>query len=198
MHKEGKEVYCVELNTKDTLGYGRHQNTLEASFENFDPKVVLGLFTWDHSSFETQANGEIDIEFSKWGFPLAESIMHYSVHPVALERLHLERTYSSILGQQDLGGITTHINEWGDTSVSFFSYKGELEIEENLIDRFHYSFKNPARVKSADGKRSEPIKVPKPGAGVQAHINLWIIGPNKSLENGHPEVVIRGFKFERF
>lgn len=66
------------------------------------------------------------------------------------------------------------------------------------MDRFHYSFKNPARIKSADGKRSDPIKVPKPGVGVQAHINLWILGLEKTLEKEKPEIVIRDFKYEAY
>ena len=191
-------LYCVELNTRDTLGYGRYTYEIEADFHDFDPKVVLGLFTWDHSSFDTQANSEIDIEFSKWGFPLAESLMHYSIHPVALERLHLERSYSSKLSAKELSGIRTHVMEWRDTSVSFYSYLGKNTLQENLMDRFHYSFKNPARIKSADGKRSDPIKVPKPGVGVQAHINLWILGLEKTLENEKPEIVIRDFKYEAY
>jgi len=195
---EKDRIYCVEVNTVDTLGYGRYTYSIKGNFQHFDPKVVLGLFTWDHSSFDTQANSEIDIEFSQWGFPLAESILHYSVHPVALERLHLERTFSSALSPSTLSGITTHIMEWRDTSISFYAYKGEEVREEALIERFHYSFRNPARVKSAEGKRSDPIRVPKPGGGVQAHINLWLLGPQKELEQEAPEIIIRDFSYEAF
>ncbi len=198
LHQARDRVYCVEINSLDTLGYGRYQFTLESDFQQFESNMVLGLFTWDHSSFETQANSEVDIEFSKWGFPLAASLLHYSVHPVALERLHQERSYSSHLSPSALSGISTHIIEWRDTSVSFASYRGAKPIKENLVDRFHYSFKNPLRQKSVGGKRSSAITVPKPGLGVQAHVNFWLLGPQKELDGDSPEVIIRDFRFEAF
>lgn len=198
LHQAKDRLYCVELNTLDTLGYGRYSFTLKAPFYDFEAPVVLGLFTWDHSSFDEQANSEIDIEFSKWGFPLAPQFMHYSVHPVALERLHLERTYSSPLGRNVLSGESHHIIEWRDTSVTFYSYSGTEPEAEKMIEYFHYSGKNPPRQKSVEGKRSAALAVPKPGKGVQAHINLWLAGPNKKLKGKSPEVVFRDFKYEAF
>lgn len=198
LHQEKDRLYSVEINTVDTLGHGKYSFSLESKFYQFQPQVVLGLFTWDHSSFNEEANSEIDIEFSKWGYPLASSFMHYSVHPVALERLHLERTYSSKLGRNMLSGPSHHVIEWRDSSVTFYSYKGLEPDEEKLLERFHYSFKNPPRQKSVEGKRSKGIQVPKPGKGVQAHINLWVAGPNKELTGPMPEVIIRGFSFEAY
>lgn len=198
LHQEEGKWYCVEINSLDTLGYGSYQFKIESRFSAFDPKMVLGLFTWDHHSFETQANSELDIEFSRWNYPLASSIMHYSVHPIALERLHLERSYASKRSAQELDGRSLHIIEWRDTSVNFYSYRGYEAVAEAELDHWHYSFQNPARQKSIAGKRSDAITVPKPGGGTQVHINLWILGPKKELDIPPPEVILRDFKFEPY
>ncbi len=187
---------CAEIYSKDTLGYGRYKIVLDANLGELDPNLVFGFFTWDPHEFENHANSEIDIEFSRWGYPLAPRVLHYSVHPVSLQKLFLERFQSSNTNPKNWNGLSTHIIEWRDTSVSFYSYKGE---EEELLEHFHFSNANPPRKKGKSGKFSEPIGVPRPGKNTQARINLWLFGDsNQPLYGKDGEVIIREFSYEPF
>lgn len=59
--------YSTELVGRDTCGYGTYRWVIEGDLQNIANNTVVGLFSWNDSSFLTQANSEVDIEFSKWG-----------------------------------------------------------------------------------------------------------------------------------
>jgi hypothetical protein len=65
--KQGGRWYCSEVILNATLGYGTYRWYLESRVDNFDPSVVLGLFTWSDPAPENHR--EIDIEMSKWADP---------------------------------------------------------------------------------------------------------------------------------
>jgi len=189
---------CAEVYTKDSLGYGRYEMEVEGPLGDLDPYLVFGFFTWDPHTFEDQANSEIDIEFSRWGFPLAPRVLHYSVHPVSLQKLFLERFQSSNSNPQNWNGRSRHIMEWRDTSITFYSYRINHGDEE-LLESFHYSFKNPPRKKGIEGQFSEAITVPKPGESNQARFNLWILGAKGApLKERETEIVIRDFRYQAY
>lgn len=196
--KRGDVWTCGEVYTKENLAYGRYQITVDADLGELDANLVFGFFTWDPVNFESQANSEIDIEFSRWGYPLAPRVLHYSVHPVSLQKLFLERFQSSNSNPKNWNGRSTHVIEWRDTSVTFYSYKGANK-DLSLLEKFHYNIQNPPRRKGREGVHSEAITVPKPGANNQARLNLWIFGENNSpLNTKGAEVVIRDFQFEPY
>lgn len=196
--KRGDFWTCGEVYSKENLGYGRYEITVDGDLGDLDANLVFGFFTWDPSNFEHQANSEIDIEFSRWGYPLAPRVLHYSVHPVSMQKLFLERFQSSNSNPKNWNGRSKHVIEWRDTSVTFYSYKGP-EKELKLLEKFHYSIKNPPRRKGQDGVFSEPIRVPKPGPNNQARLNLWIFNDTKSPLNAKSaEVIIRDFQFEAY
>jgi len=188
---------CAEVFSKDHMGYGRYEITVDGEFGDIDPNLVFGFFTWNPDNFESQANSEIDIEFSKWGYPLAPRVLHYSVHPVSLEKLHLERFRSGNVRPEFWNGRSRHVIEWRDTSVTFSSY---LDIvPDGPVSTYHYSFNNPARVKGKEGERSAPITVPQPGENNQVRFNFWIFGEaDAPLSQKGSEVIIRDFKYEAF
>jgi hypothetical protein len=191
--------YCAEVFTQDTLGYGRYEISIEGAFGEMDPYLVFGFFTWNPESFSQEANSEIDIEFSRWGYPLASRVLHYSVHPVSLQKLFLERFQSSNSDPKNWNGRSTHVIEWRDTSISFYSYKGPNTNVQNLLESFEYSFKNPPRSKGVNGNRSAAITVPEPGKQTQARINFWILNNNrKPLYEKAAEIIIHDFKYEAF
>lgn len=188
---------CAEIYSEESMGYGRYKITVDAELGDLDPNLVFGFFTWDPTNFEAQANSELDIEFSRWGYPLASRVLHYSVHPVSLQKLFLERFRSSNANPKNWNGVSTHVIEWRDTSVSFYSYPGENP--DRVIEYFHYSHKNPPRKKGKDGQHSEAITVPKPGENSQARLNLWIFGDSDApLEQKGVEVIIKDFSYEPF
>ena len=61
----GGRWHSAEVINTQSLGCGRYTFELGSPVNEFDPNVVLGLFTWsDDPAFN---NREIDIEFSRWG-----------------------------------------------------------------------------------------------------------------------------------
>lgn len=56
---------CAEVVAQGGFGYGIYDWTVSSSVAEFDPAVVLGLFTWSDDAAGTHQ--ELDIEFSRWG-----------------------------------------------------------------------------------------------------------------------------------
>lgn len=192
--------HSVEIIAVENMTYGRYEFQIEGPLSELDPYSVLGLFTWDPKSFSEQANSEIDIEFSKWGYPLSPHLLYYSVHPVAQSgKLNLERMYRSPLGADSWNGISTHVIEWRDSSVNWSSYLGKKAELKNRSDYFHYSFSNKKRSKEVSGTNSAAITVPQPGEKTSARINYWLMNKhNAPLKEDCPEIIIRKFSYQPF
>jgi len=188
------EIICAQQ-----MGYGQYEIEIKAPLSQLDPYSVLGFFTWDSKNFSSQANSEIDIEFSKWGYPLSPSLLYYTAHPVAKGSLNLERMYKSPHEASRWNGISTHIIEWRDTSITWSSYTGKEAVAEKRTDYFHYSFQNKKRRKQIGAEKSESISVPKPGAETSARINYWLLtGKDQPFGEVCPEIIIRDFSYQAY
>lgn len=64
----GGRWLSTQVVAEKALGYGTYRFTLAGPVDRLDPRVVLGLFTWDDA--ETDAHRELDVEVSRWGDPL--------------------------------------------------------------------------------------------------------------------------------
>lgn len=190
--------YSSEIVGRDTLGYGTYTWVMQADLENIPENVTVGLFTWNTESFYTDANSEVDIEFSKWGDSNLETTLHYSVQPVAFGPTYPERTHNAITQPGDLIGVTTHTFTWTDTLITWASYMGDGVDPSKLTASWSFDLDNPARVKNENGNSSEPIVIPGPAAATNARINFWLLPwisttPTDGLEQ---EIVVRRFTFE--
>lgn len=191
--------YSTEIICQTPMGYGRYEIEIKGLLSNLDPYSVLGFFTWDPKNFGSQANSEIDIEFSKWGYPLSPSLLYYTAHPVSNGKLNLERMYKSPHPTTQWDGISTHVIEWRDTSITWHSYTGKQAALENRTDYFHYSYRNKKRLKKLGEEESNAISVPKPGEQTSARINYWLLlDQDQPLSGKCPEIIIRDFKFEAY
>jgi hypothetical protein len=56
--------YCSEVISNENLGYGTYTWEVAPNQVDLPVNTVLGLFTWDNNTLQTQANSEVDIEFS--------------------------------------------------------------------------------------------------------------------------------------
>jgi hypothetical protein len=68
--RNGDRWECSEVILEKNLGYGTYIFNV-APIVQFDPHVVLGLFTWDDAP--EQAHREIDVEISYWSNPLNQN-----------------------------------------------------------------------------------------------------------------------------
>jgi len=195
--------YSTEVITQIPTGYGEYEFQLTGAVDNLDPNAVLGLFTWDTQTWQTDANSEIDIELTRWSDPDAENL-HYAVHPGwgpdTESGKHPERfklAHMSLDGEE-----STHAIHWSPTQVTTASYQGAGQDPEKLIARFDFDDTNPPRVtRNAEGETSDPIVIPKPSATTNARINLWLNDANRDRlgdppTDGQPiEVIISGFRY---
>jgi hypothetical protein len=62
--------HCVELTTRQRLGFGRYQFQVIGRIDKFDPNVVLGLFNYPTPDVGQDGTNEIDIEFAQFRPPL--------------------------------------------------------------------------------------------------------------------------------
>lgn len=190
--------YSTEIVGRDTLGYGKYTWVMQADLENIPENITVGLFTWDNESFFTEANSEVDIEFSKWGNPDLATTLHYSVQPVAFGPTYPERTHNAFTEPGDLVGVTTHVFTWTDTLIEWRSYKGDSTDPLNETAYWSFDLDNPARVKNEGGNSSEAIVIPGPGPNTNARINFWLLPwidttPTDGLEQ---EIIVRKFEYE--
>ena len=166
--------YCAEVVSTDVFGYGSYKWELASPVDNLDRNVVLGLFTWsDTSEF---ANGEIDIEFSRWGSRSLYPNAQFVVQPYDAAN-HMVR-FDMPAGVPE----STHRFLWAPEGVIFRSAAGHWLAEpppEATV--FDWSFLWPGW--------------PAPTETENARMNLWLyqgVAPSDRLT---VEVVFKSFTF---
>lgn len=188
--------YSSEVISQDTMGYGTYTWVIQSDAMAFSENVVLGLFTWDDSTFITDGNSEVDIELSKWGDATSLTPLTYSVQPVSFGSFYPERTREMTTAEGVLKGVTTHQFEWTPTLISWKSYQGKGTSGE-VIGQWSFNLNHPPRIKYEGGVASNPIVIPAPGRHTNTRMNLWTlpyqsVGPINSMKH---EVVIQDFLY---
>jgi hypothetical protein len=162
---------CAEVVSTRSFGYGTYRFYIDASVDNLDPQVVLGLFTWsDEPAF---AHREIDIEISRWGdannrngqfviqpYSRSENIARFQIPP----------------------GLSAHAHSftWNPRSVFCESVRGSSPAApppDALIQRHTFT-----------------AGIPKAG-GENARINLWLMAGRRPADDKDVEIIIRRFEF---
>lgn len=194
----GDKWYSTEVINETVMGYGKYSFVVEGDFYNIPRNTVVGLFTWDNTTFFSDGNSEVDVELSKWGDEGEEDILSYAVQPVAFSTFFSERVRKQETSPEDLIGVFNHTFVWTDTLITWKSYRGDSENEADLIASWSFDLDNPARVKEEGGNSSDPIVIPAPGPETQARINHWILtwidaGPT---DNEEQEFIVRRFDYE--
>lgn len=190
--------YSSEVISQDNLGFGKYSFTIQGNPMQFAKNVVLGLFTWDDSTFVSDGNSEVDIEFSRWGSESNVNPTTYSVQPLSNGINFPERTYSANIDSSDIIGVSTHEFIWTDTLISWRSYRGDRNSGQPDFANWSFNLNHPPRIKREGDLFSLPIVIPAPGLTTNARINFWTLsfdanGPSNGLEH---EVVIRDFFYE--
>jgi hypothetical protein len=165
---------CAEVGLGRSLGYGTYKFLLETPADNFDPNVVLGFFTWsDDAAFNHR---ELDIEFSKWGYPPNANNAQFVVQPFTKPQ-HLVAFFEP-------AGVptSTHSLTWEPSRVLFQSLRG-FDPYTSQIARVirQWTFTTAAQI-------------PPPG-DESAHINLWLFNSVPPSDGREVEVVIHDFQF---
>ncbi len=195
MQREGT-WYSTEVISQDTFGYGTYVWTVQGDPVNIDRDVVLGLFTWDNNTFQTDGNSEVDIEFAKWGDPNEEFTLQYGVQPIAFGQYNSERVFKPESANSNWIGVSTHAFTWTDSIIVWESWKGNTYGAGTPDATWSFDLNNPAKQKFEGPNVSDPIIIPAPGSTTNARMNFWL---NSGVEGPffpfRSEIILQKFEF---
>ena len=169
----GEVWYCSEIISMDRFSYGTYSFQLATRVDNLDPQVVLGLFTWNPSSFKYHR--EVDIEFAKWGEPLAPNgqfAVQPSDQPGNLFPFHFSQE----------GNYTSHEFTWGRQYFYFNSTHGHVANHLPRRSIAHWLKNN-----------WPPLRARK----IQVRMNCWLYRGLPPQDLQEVEVVIKNFSYLR-
>jgi hypothetical protein len=147
-------------------GYGTYSFTVATRLDQFDPNVVLGLFTWSDKA--PYAHRELDVEVARWGSATDSANSQFVVQPYD-KAGHLVRFTSTSAVR------TLQQFEWRAGRVVFTSTRLDTGA---LVATFTYT--------GAD--------VPKPG-DERVRLNLWLFNGAAPTNGLSTEVVVESFAF---
>lgn len=161
---------CAELRTKEKFLYGEFSFEVIGELDKLDKNIVFGLFKYPDDGIN-EGQGEIDIEFAKWGdennpsgnFTLwknEKEILEKKVFPV-----NLQGTYSE------------HLFLKTPQSVSFQSFHGHNR--QNEIFSWKYFGKNLSRV---------PMPI---------YLNFWLFRGQPPSNLQEAEIIVKSVKIEK-
>jgi len=163
---------CAEVVSNRSFGLGTYGFTIDSGIDDFDPNVVLGLFTW--SDDPAYAHREIDIECSRWGNGADMNNAQFVVQPFDTVG-HLAR-YAVPAGLTN----TTHLFVWETNQVNFQCQIGGFDpapVPVNEITNWSYT-----------------LSVPQTG-DENVRINFWLFNGNPPVGNSELEFIIKSFEF---
>jgi hypothetical protein len=166
-----KNAYqCAEIVCASSFGHGTYRWFLDSPVDAMDRNVVLGLFTWSDTS--PYANGEIDIEFSRWG-KASNPNAQFVVQPADPGRLWRFRLPAG-------APQTTHSFTWRPTDLYFESLLGhQTDVVDPGLLLQQWLFVQPGPTPTDENAR----------------INLWLYRGASPASSAQLEVVIRAFEF---
>jgi hypothetical protein len=177
---DGNRWLCSEVFLTRSLGYGTYRFYTRGRIDAIDPRMVLGLFTWDPAAPEADYR-ELDIEFTRWGDPDNDTNAQYAVQPCDQCPGCGDRCTRFRVDLSGTASLMTHYLVWEEGRVEFGSYLG-LQTG------------TPVAADKVKGWRFSGDAVPAPG-GEAVHLNLWLLEDKPPLDDPGREVVIAGFHF---
>jgi len=177
----GGQWFAAELVLVDALGYGEYRFKLEADLDDFDRKVVFGLFLWEYQPCWVadnwwNASNELDIEFGLFD-DLANPPAQYVAQPYTRNG---NRHQFSLVTDTPLSP-TTHAFDWQPDAVVFRSWHGHADepLARDVIETWAYT--------GPDNARPEAPRL---------HINLWLFGGAPPTDGREIEVIVSDFTFK--
>jgi len=165
IHKTGDTWYCSEIYASKSFGYGEYRFDVISDVEQYDPNVVVGLFSYESDE------REIDIEFSRWANP-GNVAGWYTVQPAPYNATNQD-SFALALN----GSPSTHLFRWSADSIFFKSsrpYTITVPPTDSLICQWTYT-----------GNNNPPV------GNERLHINFWLFHGNPPQDLQEEELVIK-------
>jgi hypothetical protein len=178
VQRDGKWT-SAEVFTTDRMGFGTYQWVIEGNVYEMDLTTVLGLFTYGPTHhIGTDAENEIDIEFSQWNNTCHGCNADFTVYPSTGNRK--PKGVSAWEDNFHVSGenLTTARMEWSSDHIVFTLMKGAQPVGTvtDVIKTETYS--------------STATNIPQVATPVG--INLWCFKTTPAKDQA---VVIRDFQF---
>lgn len=178
VRQDGKWT-AAELFTTENLGFGTYQWIVEGDVYAMDPVTVLGLFTYGPTHhIGSNAEDEIDIEFSQWNKTCHGCDADFTVYPATGHRKPKGVSAWEDNFQVSGGTLTTARMEWFPDHIVFTLMNGAQPV------------RTVAEVIKTETYTSDAINIPQVPAPVG--INLWCFKQTPAQDQS---VVIRKFEF---
>jgi len=177
-NRDGKWT-ASELFTVDNLGFGTYQWVVQGDVYKMDPTTVLGLFTYGPvKHIGTDAENEIDIEFSQWNKTCKGCDADFTVYPSTGN--HKPKGAASWEDNFFVSGetLTTARMEWHSGEIVFTIMNGAQPVGTT------------AKVIKTETYKSDATNIPQ--VPVPVGINLWCFQATPASDQS---VVIRDFQF---
>jgi hypothetical protein len=176
--REGKWT-AAEVFTIDDMAFGTYQWVVESNVYDMDKSTVLGLFTYGPvHHIGTDAENEIDIEFSKWNDTCHGCNADFTVYPSTGHRKPKGVSAWEDNFHVDGGSITTARFQWASDRIVFTIMNGAQAIGTT------------AEVIKTETYTSSTTDIPQ--LPLPVGINLWCFRTTPSVEQS---IIIRDFKF---
>lgn len=184
--------YCAEMHTVQTVGYGKYTFAISSRIDNLDKNIVLGLFTWNDKNCITNANSEIDIEFTRWGDAGNPDVIEYSVQPTNSGQ-ETDRFTSRPMTLNTNKSI--HFINWTPSIIEWSGYQGHTNPPSSNDLIAYWSFNSNNIPKSSKICNSNPVVIPDPENATHLNLNLWLNRGNYPSNNQEAEVIIHSINY---
>lgn len=190
--KRNGKYYCVVLFTVQPVSYGLFKFSLSSRIDNLDKNVVFGLFTWNDKNCITNANSELDIEFTRWGDAENPDVIEYSIQPT---NGGIETDRFTSWPMQLYNKYSTHFINWTPSLIYFSSYRGNANppADSSLIS--YWSFGTNHTPKSSLVCNSDPVLIPDPESDTRLIMNLWLDRGNYPSNDQEVEVIVHKIEY---
>lgn len=184
--------YCPVIFTVQTVGYGLYSLYTSSRIDTLDKNVVFGFFTWNDKNCITNANSELDIEFTRWGYETDPNVLNYSVQPTNSGQ---EKERYSVSPMNLKSNYSSHFISWTPTLIEWASFQTHT-YPPTLMDRIAYwSFNTNNTPKSSVVCNSNPVLIPNPESNTHLNLNLWLNGGSYPSDNREVEVIIHKINY---
>lgn len=177
LKRVGGSWYSTEVVVEQPLGYGDYIVTTVGRLDQLDPQAVLGLFLWqygdcwDEGYLWWNAFNEIDIEYSRWGNPVAD-IGQFVAQPY--DYPGNIRRFAATFGDNEL---SSHAMRWLPDRVEYRVWRGGPGDESPATTVSAWTYAGP--------------HIPRPEQP-RLHLNLWKLGGTPAADQ---EVIFQNFTF---
>jgi hypothetical protein len=171
---------AAEVFTTQNLGFGTYQWQIEGAVDKMDPTTVLGLFNYGpRAGIGTDAENEIDIEFSQWNKTCNGCNADFTFYP-ATGNKSLGPMEDNFTYDPKGSTLTTARFEWSSTRIvgTIMSGLQPIGTTANVLQTITFA---------------PPDYAPRiPQVPLPVAMNLWCF---RATPASNQEVTIRSFEF---